>query len=408
MDPVLPPVLLASVVAAAAAAVICRAWRISAERELRAREEAADLERKALVLEEQALRRQLHEASESLRVRAESLQEVLRASIELKAHLPLDAVLANVARAASTSFGFRRVLLSLHDRADGVLVPRAHVGLSDEWPRLERLRLPSERLAGVPEGGGPQHPSPLAEVLGDADREGFLSVPLVAADHFVGLLELAGLPSGHPEGAADRVVLELFASQALNAIRLARAHETTRLGSLRDPLTGVANHGHFQETLSREITRHGRSGGKLVLLMADLDDFKAVNDRYGHRAGDAVLKALVVRLLASVREMDTVARYGGEEFAIVLPETDAVEGLRVAERLRAAVAASPVRAGLPEPLRITVSIGLAVHPDDATGKGGLVECADRALYAAKRTGKNRVVRFAKVPVSAEALLTERT
>lgn len=408
MDPVLLPVLLASAVVAAAAWVACRAWRLSTEREFRRSEEEATVQREALLLEEKTLRRQLHEANEALRLRAESLQQVLRASIALKAHLPLDAVLANVARAAASSFGFGRVLLSLHDRADGVLVPRAHVGLSEEWPHLEGLRLPSERLAGTASGSGFAHPSPLASVLGDAARDGLLAVPLVASDHFVGLLELAGPPPDRAEASVDPVVLELFASQALNAIRLARAHETTRLGSLRDPLTGVSNHGHFQETLSREIARHGRTGGKLVLLMSDLDDFKAVNDRYGHRAGDTVLKGLVSRLVASVRDMDTVARYGGEEFAIVLPETDAAAGQFVAERLREAVAASPLEAGLPEPLRITLSIGLAVYPDDATGKGGLVECADRALYAAKRTGKNRVVRYAKVPVSAEALLTERT
>jgi diguanylate cyclase (GGDEF)-like protein len=142
--------------------------------------------------------------------------------------------------------------------------------------------------------------------------------------------------------------------------------------------------------------------------MVDLDDFKAVNDRHGHPVGDSVLKAVVARLLASVREMDTVTRYGGEEFAIILPQTDATSGYRVAERLRVAVAGSPVPAGLPEPLALTVSIGLAVYPEDATSKGGLVECADKALYAAKRTGKNRVVRFTKVPANAETLLTERT
>jgi diguanylate cyclase (GGDEF)-like protein len=142
--------------------------------------------------------------------------------------------------------------------------------------------------------------------------------------------------------------------------------------------------------------------------MADLDDFKAVNDQHGHPAGDAVLKAVVARILESVREMDTVARYGGEEFSVILPRTDAECGQRVAERLRAAVAASPLSAGLPRPLRISISIGLAVYPDDTVSKGGLVECADKALYAAKRTGKNRVVRFTKVPATGESLLTERT
>ena len=329
--------------------------------------------------------------------REEALQRILHASAELKPHLPLDAVLANVARAAASSLGYRTVLLSLLDRAEGVLVPRAHAGLSDAWPKLEALRLPAD---GAPGG---EAPSPLATVLSEGEAAAIVRVPLEAGGPLVGLLKLAG-PA---EEGADRVVLELFASQAVTAIRLARAHETTRLGSTRDPLTGVANHGHFQETLYRELSRHERRRESLVLLLVDLDDFKKVNDRHGHPVGDAVLKGVVGRLLASVREMDTVARYGGEEFAVILPETDAGNGRRVAERLRSAVAASPVEAGLAGPLPVTISVGLAVYPEDAASKAALVECADKALYAAKRTGKDRVVRYARVPVSPDALLTGR-
>jgi diguanylate cyclase (GGDEF)-like protein len=329
--------------------------------------------------------------------REEALQRILRASAELKPHLPLDAVLANVARAAASSLGYRTVLLSLFDRAEGVLVPRAHSGLADLWPTLEPLRLPAD---GAPGG---EAPSPLAASLPPDAARDVVRVPLETAGALVGLLELAG----PEEESADRVVLELFASQAVTAIRLARAHETTRLGSIRDPLTGVANHGHFQETLYRELSRHERRREQLALLLVDLDDFKKVNDRFGHPVGDAVLKGVVARLLASVREMDTVARYGGEEFGVILPETDAGNGRRVAERLRASVAAAPVEAGLAGPLDVTISIGLAVYPEDASSKAGLVECADRALYAAKRTGKNRVVRYARVPASPDALLTGR-
>ncbi len=336
---------------------------------------------------------------EELRRRVETLRRVLEVSAELKAHLPLTAVLANVARAAAATFGASRVLLSLRDRADGVLVPRAQVGLADEWPRLSRLRLPAASHAE----GSETLPSFLSTVPPAPGEQGPVSVPLTAAEQLVGCLEL----SGGAGAAADEDSLRLFAAQAVNAIRLARAWETTRLGTRRDPLTGVANHGTFQETLFRELSRHERTAERLVLLLVDLDDFKAVNDRHGHPVGDAVLKAVVSRLVDSVREMDTVARYGGEEFAVVLPQTDPENGLLVAERLRTAVAAAPVPVGLPEPLPLTVSIGLAVYPDDAAAKSALVECADMALYAAKRTGKNRVVRFTKVPSSAEALLARR-
>lgn len=393
------PNLLAPALVALGALVAFRVWHRSAERKRREREECAAVEREALLLEDEVLRTRLRTANEAL-------HRILRASTQLKAHLPLEAVLTNIVRAASTSLGYRLVLLSLQDRAEGVLAPRAHVGLSEQWPQLEPLRIPSESMAGPP--ATESHSSPFAALLPRSPLEQVVSVALVAGEQLVGILDLAGPERGEGVGEEDRVVLELFASQAVNAIRLARAHETTRLGSLRDALTGVANHGHFQETLYREVTRHARSGEKLVLLMVDLDDFKTVNDRHGHPTGDAVLKAVVTRILASVREMDTVARYGGEEFSVILPQTDATNGHGVAERIREAVAASPLPAGLSGPIRLTVSIGLAVYPDDAASKGSLVECADKALYAAKRTGKNRVVRFAKVPTTAEALLTERT
>ena len=356
--------------AALGALLVSRSWRRSRELE--------------------ALRAELKAANETLSLRAESLQRVLHASSELKAHLPIEAVLANVARAAATGLGGRRVPLSIRDRTEGTLVPRAHVGFGDEWAALSAMRLPADRVAGTARGALP--PSPLASILPEPARASFVAVPLLADDHLVGLLELEEPELGESDPGDRKTVVELFAGQAVTAIRLARAYETMRLGSLRDPLTGLANHGHFQQTLYREITRHGRHGAPLVLLMADLDDFKSVNDRHGHPAGDAVLKAAVATLLSSVREMDTVARYGGEEFAVILPETDAPKGLGGAERLRASLASTPFHAGLPEPLRLTLSIGLAVYPDDASAKGALIECADRALYAAKKTGKNRVVR----------------
>jgi diguanylate cyclase (GGDEF)-like protein len=361
-----------------------------------------ELERKSRELT--ALRAEVRAANEKLEQRAESLHRILRSSAELKAHLPIGAVLENVVRAASTGLGCPRVLLSLRDRANGTLVPRAHVGLAEEWPSLAALRLPADRLVGT---AGTECLTPLASLRPESGRSGLEIVPLVAVDRLVGLLELEGANRSDADPEERKAVLELFGDQAVTAVRLARAYETTRLGSLRDSLTGIANHGHFQETLYRELTRHERNGARLVLLIADLDDFKGVNDRYGHPAGDAVLKAAVASLLESVRDMDTVARYGGEEFAIILPETDAENGLRVAERLRASIAGTPFQTGLPEPLHLTVSIGLAVFPDDAVRKGGLIECADQALYAAKKTGKDRVARFTKVPATADSLHTGR-
>src|SRR6185436_10245174 len=109
--------------------------------------------------------------------------------------------------------------------------------------------------------------------------------------------------------------LEIFVNQAVTAIQSARAYETTRQMSVKDSLTQAFNHRHFQETLHRELMRHERNGQSLALLMIDIDDFKGINDRWGHPVGDLVLRGLVDELLKAVREVDTVARYGGEEFA---------------------------------------------------------------------------------------------
>jgi diguanylate cyclase (GGDEF)-like protein len=162
--------------------------------------------------------------------------------------------------------------------------------------------------------------------------------------------------------------------------------------SVRDSLTEAFNHRYFQETLYREMTRHGRSGQPLALAMLDIDDFKRINDRWGHPVGDSVLKGLVDELMKGVREMDTVARYGGEEFALIFPETDPGKAFLVADRLRTRVASRLfMTPELSHPLAVTISLGLACFPEDGNTKRVLIERADQALYQAKRSGKNCVV-----------------
>ena len=129
------------------------------------------------------------------------------------------------------------------------------------------------------------------------------------------------------------------------------------------------------------------------MLLLDIDDFKAVNDRYGHPVGDAILERIVGEIRSEVRgDMDLVARYGGEEFAVILPETPTEVAAEVAERIRRRIDERLFRP--PEAddvIRVTVSIGLAAYPRDASNKKELIERADAALYRAKRDGKNAVV-----------------
>jgi diguanylate cyclase (GGDEF)-like protein len=155
-----------------------------------------------------------------------------------------------------------------------------------------------------------------------------------------------------------------------------------------DPLTGLANHRGFHEALARELNRAWREGTQVCLVSLDLDDFKAVNDRWGHPYGDEVLRTIAAQLDRSVREYDIAARVGGEEFALILPTTGAEHGREIAERARAAVANVPTHHG-----RLTCSAGLAVYPLDTETGSALNELADAALYWAKQSGKNCTRRF---------------
>jgi diguanylate cyclase (GGDEF)-like protein len=180
---------------------------------------------------------------------------------------------------------------------------------------------------------------------------------------------------------------------------LERANEELRRANERmarlvkfDEKTQLCNYRHFMERLHDELKRTRRYGNHLTLLMLDLDHFKTVNDRFGHLTGDQVLKEFGQIMRRSARETDLVARYGGEEFAILLPQTTAVQGQRLADRIRRATEATSFCRddGHPD-LRITVSAGVSTFPinDRILTPEDLVRCADDALYRAKDAGRNR-------------------
>jgi diguanylate cyclase (GGDEF)-like protein/PAS domain S-box-containing protein len=201
----------------------------------------------------------------------------------------------------------------------------------------------------------------------------------------------------------DLETVRLFASIAAVALENARLYKVAEEQAITDGLTGLYNHRHFYERLGLELARARRSGTSLAMLMIDLDDFKRLNDDYGHVAGDHVLRAIGRALDDCTRRgVDLAARYGGEEFAVFLPDTSMVEpddgdradgALAVAERIRATVAAASVACEVNGELKevgVTVSIGVAVFPTTAATMGELVAQADAALYLAKRRGKDRV------------------
>jgi len=166
-----------------------------------------------------------------------------------------------------------------------------------------------------------------------------------------------------------------------------------RLSSV-DALTGLFNRTFFFAALEREIARSERSGRGFCLIMLDLDELKAVNDRHGHHAGDAVLRAVAETVQSGIRKIDVAARYGGDEFVALLPETDPTGGWVLAEKIRLGVADAAI-AGIE--MRPTVSVGVVSYPTDGRTADALMLSADRAMYVSKRGGKNRVARASVEP-----------
>lgn len=220
------------------------------------------------------------------------------------------------------------------------------------------------------------------------DARNVVVLPFVIEGEMFGALavERAG-GSGTQIARRTADLLAQFATHAALALKAAALQaEVLRLADT-DGLTGLANRRVFQQALSRELTLAHRRGEPCTLVLLDVDHFKAVNDTHGHPAGDEVLRVVGRALLDTARGTDVAARYGGEEFALILPSCSAAEARVVAERFRTAVAADP------GPVPVTVSAGVATYPQDAEGEASLIAAADHALYRAKRTGRDRVVRY---------------
>ncbi|MDO8847060.1 MAG: GGDEF domain-containing protein [Coriobacteriia bacterium] len=259
-------------------------------------------------------------------------------------------------------------------------------------------------------------------VIDKAKQETIFSTSSVAAaaSRSYSGLELAGaLPVGSPDGALscmelvdhnqtvvvfcadsaaidglssdDRIVLQAVASELVVAVENSRLYRLTKRLAITDELTDLYNYRFLQQRLDDEMGRADRYSKRLSLLMLDIDDFKRINDTYGHLVGDLVLSEVGLVLKSTVREVDIVARYGGEEFTIILPETDASGAFIVAEKIRETIAMHrfPDAEG-GHSIHLTVSIGLSSYPVHAADKESLLRSADDAVYHAKETGKDRV------------------
>ena len=218
------------------------------------------------------------------------------------------------------------------------------------------------------------------------DGSTYAAIPLLSENKFVGILTIDNLSKVD----FDRFLI--VAMQFALEIKKVLLYETVEALAITDGLTGLYTRRYFFERFDEELQRSKRHGFKFSFLMMDIDDFKKCNDTYGHLVGDVVLKETALIAKGSTREIDLMARYGGEEFSIVLPETDRAGAILVAQRMRKKIEDNIFKA-YDEKLKMTVSIGLAVYPDDSQEMSDLIEAADKALYAAKSSGKNIVCEY---------------
>jgi diguanylate cyclase (GGDEF)-like protein len=228
-----------------------------------------------------------------------------------------------------------------------------------------------------------------------------LATLVLAVAASAGYVVAASLQSGipkTPEVVAVAVNLTgLFLLAGIGSV-VGREQRRSRDAALRlsatDTLTGLYNRTYFFAALEREIARSERSGRGFCLVMLDLDDLKAVNDRHGHHAGDAVLRSVSDTVRSGIRRIDVAARYGGDEFVALLPETDPTGGWVLAEKIRIGVAETGIGGLETSP---TVSVGVVSYPTDGRTADALMISADRAMYVSKRGGKNRVARASGEP-----------
>lgn len=208
------------------------------------------------------------------------------------------------------------------------------------------------------------------------------------------ILQEANEELGKLNMSYEQLVLELRQAKEKAekyALELAQANEKLQQLAYRDSLTGLFNHGHFQEVLGREIQRAVRYGRPFSLLLLDLDHFKNINDRYGHLVGDGVLKTVSELALKSVRRCDYVARYGGEEFAIIFPETGSTGAATLGERIRKTIEKAEMVVE-DHIIKTTISIGVYTYcpGESETSKQFIIGAADQALYLSKSLGRNRI------------------
>jgi diguanylate cyclase (GGDEF)-like protein len=227
--------------------------------------------------------------------------------------------------------------------------------------------------------------------LSDLERAGMVPdavIPIVVEESVVAILAVAG-SAGRME--RDRPYASMLADLVANAFQISLAIEALEQRAMTDPLTGLYNRAYLADRFTVELRRARNYGFPMSVALFDIDRFKMVNDRYGHPAGDTVLRKLASFLRERMRSTDAVVRYGGEEFAVLMATAASDVAFEQADRIRAELENMPfVLPGQAEPIQVTISGGVATYPQDGQTFSELIAAADAGLYHAKENGRNRV------------------
>ena len=289
--------------------------------------------------------------------------------------------------------------LALYDRDKREFHLASSIGFSPEFANLPRWTLREGGLTGrILKSEAPVVVSDIdlsvegtSEVIVKEGIKSLIAMPLRLENRVVGILYVDDF-TPREFSRRELSALTLLANQATIALLKVQALEATMELAITDGLTKLFNHRYFQERLEQEVRRSRRYNHTISLVMADLDYFKIYNDQFGHPRGDTALKTVANIIRGLTRETDILARYGGEEFVIILPETTKEEAAGLARRICSAIEEEDFfgKEALPNG-RFTISLGVAAIPDDAETKQALIEAADKALYQAKKQGRDQVV-----------------
>jgi diguanylate cyclase (GGDEF)-like protein len=335
-----------------------------------------------------------------------ALLDISTAASQPTDELGLARLLAAKLRQASR---FDACVISRWDAASASLRTLAADGI-EAPPMTDLLDFPATRSvlrSGAPrlvQAGAAGDASPEAAALAELGGQTMLMLALTVAGRQIGLVELFSLGQRRLLGEAEMHAYQTMAGSIAAGLENQRLLEQLRTAADVDQVTGVNNHRYLQERLRQEVARAARSRSPLCVLMLDLDDFKPVNDRFGHADGDRVLASVAATIRAQVRTNDIVARYGGDEFVVVMPDTPGQQAQEVARRVVNGIAARRHELGDAAEVRVGASAGLAVYPDDGRTAALLLQSADANMYAAKRSQKPAARSRERVEIGEPALM----